>query len=393
MASYQKMARFLEVEGTAYEISFKQGRAFRNSYEQVFQSLTKTPIVPSWLQWAIPKFAFRNYLNKIGRKYLNLHSSLLESYRARNHLRNLEGLAAGFGQTKENLYGMNAIEITTADMPFTMGCTSLAFGAHNIQDNVPKLIYNHDFPEAFEPFLYVQKNCSTQGHTSLCLTYPVILGSIAGINDQGLAITLNHAFATDLNKKPGILFTLLVQECLTNCANVSEAIELIKETPVPNGSMMTLIDKSGARVTAEISCTQKSFRNANDDVLYTFNSYQQPEMQAVQIPQQARPKGMAKLITKNRLVHAHNIQREKRYLEIIDNNKKYADYEIHSLISDHNGTGGEFSTICRHEAKTMSTIASAILDPTNQQIKVIYGKPCWGMYRKYSLNECERDVA
>lgn len=393
MGDYNENHRYLEVSGTAYEMAYKQGRAFRYRYERIRQAITKTPFLPAWLQRFVPLFAYTRYINKIGRKYLELHGPLLANYNGRNHLQNLDGLAAGFEQSKEHMYGINAIEIITSHMAFSMGCSSLGFGGQHTASGQPKIAYNHDFPDAFGHLLYVQKNTPNRGYASLTLSYPVILGAIAGVNDQGLAISLNHAFATDFCDHPAILFTLLVQECLSCCATVNEALELIKNTPVPNGSILTLLDKSGKRVAVEFSCTQRSFRFADADILHTFNFYQQPEMQNYQVPLGAKPKGMAKLILKDRKIHEHNVQREKRYFEIVDHAKKYTDDDIQHMLSDHYGTEGEYFTICRHDTRTMSTIASTILSPAEQSVKIIYGNPCRGKYRSYSLKGVARDAA
>lgn len=389
MTSYQADNRYLEVGGTAYEMAYKQGRAFLSRFDAIFRSLTRAPFLPPWLGRLVPVFVWRRAIKRLGHRYLRRHAPLLENFNGRNHLNSLRGLATGFKLGKEQLYGMNALEIVTAHMPFSLGCTSIAFGPEETASGRPKLGYNHDFPDSFGEYLYVQKNMPRDGYESLCLTYPVILGAIAGINSEGLAISLNHAFATDFDDKPAVLFTLLLQECLRSCRHVADALDLIAGTPVPNGSILTLMDATGNRVAVEFSCTKRSHRYPGGGILHSFNCYQQSELKDVEVPLGARPRGMARWILKERKIHDHNLARHRRFDGLVDPAKKFADEDIHRLLSDHGDAAGDYDTICRHDARTISTIASVILSPADRRMKVIYGRPCSGSYCHYSLKEPE----
>lgn len=383
MPDFNPTTRKLTLTGTPYEMALQKGVALKDRFDLVLQDVMRAPFLPKWLQRLVPKFAYRAFLKRVGKKYFALHAPCLKSLRGQNLLPALAGLAEGFAVDRELLYGLNAVEILTSEMSFSLGCTSLAFGAAHTQSGQPKIAYNHDFPESFAPHLYVQENLPTTGHASLSLTYPTILGCIAGVNACGLAVSLNHAFATDIKDKPAVPITLLVQECLNGCESVAMAIELILQTEVPNGSMITLADSSGGRACVEVSATKKSVRHATSEILYTFNAYQQPDMLAVEVPLTARAAGMTKWVLQDRLIHEHNIQRKARYLELLKPTHRYSDDDIHALISDHSGTSGSYVTLCRHDVTSMSTIASAIVSPVERTLQVIYGKACEGKYLDY----------
>lgn len=373
---------YLEVKGSEYERALQQALYFKHEQENLLSSIEKIFHKISWHYRMVPRWVFHLTILYLGRKYLREHREILSHFHNTNFLEKIRGLAEGFEKSETFIYGFNAVEIISSELPFELGCAAVVFSSHATDDAKPKLAYNHDFPEPFSSFLFLRKSQPDSGYASLSLRYPPILGSIGGVNEAGLAISLNHAYATDIKLKKAFLITALVQECLNRCKNVAEAKALIEKTPVPNGSFITLLDAEGNRCVVELSCSAKRFREANSEILHTFNKYQIKEMEQYEIPLEAKGKGHFHGL----LVHAHNIGREKRYQKIIDLNKKYTEKDIHDLMSDHNGHDeGDHDSICRHHDKTGNTLCSAIMSPVDRQIKVILGNPCSGDYETFSL--------
>lgn len=375
-------SRYLEVKGGDYERAFKQGEYFKGRRLEIIQAIKDVPLLPQWLQKKIPLSFYRAYLHFLGKKFYKRHLPLLKNSHGKKMFSQLEGLSEGLRENLFSLYGVNCFEIVSSQPPCTWGCSSLAFSSHQTQSGEPQIAYNHDFPMSFAPHLFIKKSEPEEGYSSLTLSYPPILGSIGGINEKGLAISLNHAFTISLSTHEALLITFLLQECLNSCSDVDSALALITETPVPNGSIMTLADAKGKRAAIELSCTKKRVRWAqNEKVLHSFNNFQHPEMLDVQIPLSARGSGPLKGIG----LHEHNFSRHKRYEELVCHQKKYSDDEILKLLSDHNGKSGNCLTLCRHHVSS-DTLCSAIFKPVSGQIRIVFGYPCQGTYTDYYLD-------
>lgn len=376
--------KYLEVCGDAYQRGFEQGDYFKRDVPTIFNSIKEIEILPYNLQKLIPNQIWKGYFWYEGRKYSQYHQKNLEQ---KVDLKNQWcGLANGFCENKSTIYGMVCLEVITSEVPhypyLNLGCSSLALSSAHTSFNEPVIVYNHDFPDSFGKHLFVRKNKPSNGYTSLSLTYPLLLGAIGGINSAGLAISINHAFERKINKdQSATLVTYLLQECLDHCATVDEAIARILKTPVTNGSMLTVLDKSGKSAALEVSSHGNFLRENSKDYSITFNKYQVKELERFELPLSTRGSKMFK----GELVHKHNIERSRRFLEIFDESKKYSEAEIKKIFSDHDGGVGGLATICRHHPSTSSTLASSLFFPESQKIKVIFGKPCEGEYQEFSL--------
>lgn len=381
MSKYKSNERLLVVKGSAFDRNYQQGRAFRHLLPKIIQAAASIPMFPSWLQSRIPQFIYRILIERGGKNFLVLHRPLLENHSGVNLLDGVWGLAEGFGVSLATIYGLNSLEIISSKLPYTLGCSSLAFSARQTGRG-PLIAYNHDFPEALGNFLFVRQTLPQKGYASLNLTYPPLLGSIGGINERGLAVSLNHAYVTNVSDGSALLITLLVQQCLERCKNVLEALALIKKTPVPNGSMMTLLDGAGHRAVVELSPTKKIVRwGVGTELLVTFNKYKIPQMAAVEVPVGAIGRGPFA----GHLIHEHSFKREERFAKIFKPKKKYAERHIHKLLSDHAQGRGGFGTICRHDPLTASTLCSVLFHPKEKNLQVIFGNPCKGKYKSYAL--------
>jgi hypothetical protein len=341
-------------------------------------------MLPWGLQRFIPLAVFTAVFRLAGKRYWQRHAPFLQQFPGLDLTAKVEGLAAGFGVARDLIYGLAAMEVMTSEMPHVpnYGCTSLAFEATRTAKGEPLLAYNHDFPESFGPHLYVRHNRPKNGIPSLVLAYPVLLGAIAGVNEAGLAISINHAFERQVNKKQGALFvTWLLQDCLDRFKTAEAAANHALKTPVTNGSMLTFVDKAGGRAVVELT-SKKRLRRAPDAGLgFTFNKYRIPEMEGLEIPIATRGTKMFK----GRLVHGANVERLRRFGAVHDPRKIYSEEDIHALMSDHAGGAGGMDTICRHDRTTSTTLSSAILHPVTGEIQMIFGPACQGSYRRYTL--------
>jgi hypothetical protein len=368
----------VDAKGTLFERAAGQAEALRPQLPFFF-SEGFSGLLPSW----IPASAIKAALWVLGTLYLRWHRPLHEKPEFAHHRGGVEALAKAAGISPAILYGFHAVESETASPGFSMGCTSLAFSAQNTSDG-PKLAYNHDFPPAFQPFLLVRRNAAAGRYHSVSVSYTCLMGAINGINEHGLAVSVNQAYATDLDRKrPALFVTMLVQECLDRCASVAEALELIQQSQVAAGCMVTLVDEND-RAVVELSGTRSMVRRAEDeDVLYTFNAYRVPSMREIEVPVGALTTG----VVKGYDLHRCNLTRERRYLQRVRGGEVWSDDEIKALLSDHDDGVGTSDTICRHDDPVSETILSTIADPRSRSLKVLVGRPCVNTHVEYRVLE------
>lgn len=382
--------RVLDVAGDATERGRMQGEAFRHQLDAGFGALRALPLAPAWLPASVHALAIRAAVGGLGRYYLARHGGLLadrDGHRA-GELSLLRGLAQGLGTHPALVYGFNAFEIESAAHDYrlpTLGCTSLGLSARHTAWGEPALVYNHDFPPSFAPFLFVRRSRPTRGYRSLSIAYPTLVGAIAGVNEHGLAITVNQAFATDVRRsRPALFVTMLVSACLERASSVEEAIDEVLRTPVTNGAMLTLVDAAGRRAVVELSGSERRVRRERDDrILYTFNKYRLAEMEHVEVPVGAVTRGLAGGID----LHAANVSRENRFRAIVRHDHTYGRDEIRTLMSDHADGSGSMGTLCAHGGALNETIASAILEPAARAMHVLFGRTCEGRYTHIALDE------
>jgi len=369
--------RWMEVEGSARQRGEMQGAEARSLVRPALDALAGLPLFPRWLPMGSRRAMVAAASGIAGGLYLERHRQLLAARLGGRNLAWLEGMAATSGTAARTLYGINAFELESAHLGFSYGCTSLGLGGRHCADGRARLVYNHDFPPAFEPFLRIRRSRPRDGIASLALTYPTLVGAMAGLNEAGLAISYNQAYATDLTRRrPATFVTMVLQECLDRCGSVAEALDHILATPVTNGAMLTLVDRSGDRAVVEVSAGLRLVRREREQrVLYTFNKYRLEETSAVEIPVGAVTTGIAAGYD----VHRCNLTRERRLLELDFFAEARNDEALLSLMADHDGGTGDEDTICRHSDPLSETIVSAILCPEAGTIRAVFGKPCSGL--------------
>lgn len=382
--------RVLDVEGTARERGARQGQAFRDRLAPAFEAMRALPLAPSWLPPAVHRMAIRAAVGGFGRYYFASHRRLLARREAdgAGERAAVHGIAEGLGVAPALVYGLNAFEIESAVLGYrlpVLGCTSLALAGKHTASGAPELVYNHDFPPSFAPFLFVRRSRPHDGYRSISLAYSTLVGAIAGVNECGLAVSIDQAFATDVRRsRPALFVTMLVSACLERCSTVEEAIAEALRTPVTNGAMMTFVDASGNRAVVELSGTMRRVRREHDDrILHTFNKYRLAEMERVEIPVGAITTGLAA----GHDIHASSVSRERRFLQIVRHDHRYTREDLRTLMSDHAGGVGDTNTICAHGGLINETLLSAILEPASRSLNVAFGLACEGRYVRISLDD------
>ena len=375
---------YLKVEGDAYERGLQQARHFGlRALADARHALGNLSVVPAKVPtWARGPFA-GSVVSSAGRLYHARHKQTLRSYQGGKFQRALEGMADGWGAKAESLYGFCAFEIEASRFNYTLGCTSVAFAAGATETGRALLTYNHDFPPQFGPFPFVRENRPDEGYASLSLGYPVMLGTICGVTLAALSGSLNHAWVRRLWGGEALPISLLVQDVLDRCATVEEAIEAARAVRVPNGSMMTLVDKAGDRAAIELTPQGAFVRRSKAPVLHTFNAYQTDGARRLEVPIGAVGIGPISGLD----IHGANLARQARFEGLgAAHQPKWTMEQIDALMADHGDDGrGCSNTICRHDDALSVTLLSARADPVKGTLEVGLGLACEAELETFSM--------
>jgi hypothetical protein len=370
-------------EGSPYEMGLAQGKWLKPRREDVLKALVDNRYVPRWFRLAgLP--TLKTLLTLKGLQVRSRHFGNIWRHSA-DQFERLRGIAEGSGLSLPLLLGMMSVETMMATFRYVLGCTSIGVGRERSKTGSPMIGYNHDFPDFLRDHLVVRRSRPKDGHASVQLTYPSIAGSIAGVNDVGLAISLNHAFSVE-PANDGVPPTFMVQQALDRCATAEEVARLFERTRFANGSMATVVDAKGGVLALELARGRFGVRRPKNGVSLTLNEYRLPELKEIEVPQDAvfHPRKYPKFF-RGLAIHQANWERRRRFEKLLGSGKRIDANDVKRFLADHNGNGkGALGTVCRHHPTT-DTIASAVLHPREGVLEASRGFACEARYQTFKL--------
>ena len=369
--------------GSHREMGRAQGRWLGLHRKEILQALAHNQFAPFWIQWG-GSALLQSLLSVKGLFMEWSHLPNLRKF-APSQVERMRGMAEGAEIPFNLMLGLASIESLSASFSFVLGCTSIAVGKSRSKSKGPLIGYNHDFSGFFREHLLVRRSQSRNCFPSVQLTYPSLPGAIAGINDAGVAVTLNHAYSME-PENHGVPPTLLVQEALDHCRNTDEVRALFKKAVVACGSIVTVVDEKGAMIALELSRGRFGARKPRGDLSLTLNRYQLSRLKQIEVPQQAKfhPRKFPKPF-RHVPIHLHNWERRRRFEELLSANSPLGPKDLKRYLSDHDGSAtGGLGTICRHHP-TADTIASAIFYPRERRLEAARGFACQAQYQAFSL--------
>jgi predicted choloylglycine hydrolase len=126
---------------------------------------------------------------------------------------------------------------------FVVGCSQGAW----TREGGPVLVRNYDYPVArLEGIVYLT---NWSGRRVIGMS-DCLWGLLDGVNDSGLAISLTFGGRRDVGD--GFAIPLVVRYVLETCDTVEEAREALARIPVHAPQNLTLLDRSGAYLTAYV---------------------------------------------------------------------------------------------------------------------------------------------
>ena len=307
-------------------------------------------------------------------------------------LARLQGIAAGSGLPLRSLCLMNALEAFLSStegktVPAPLGaCSAVAVRGSHSTNGEPMVAKNFDYLPLAQPFYILRESRPRNGWRSLEFTLAPQAGTVDGVNEKGLCITLNYAFATDASN-PAPLITMAIAEALSQCQSVNEAAEYIARQPRWGAGMLLLADASGDLASLELTNTRSALRRPppGQDWLVFTNVCRCPETCAVQVPDSARYSDRVPRALRGQPVLGWHAERAARLEQLVQAQKPIDPEALAAIMSDHGPTGvADGASPCVH-TDYWRTTACLQWFPASRTVRVAYTTACQAKYVEFAL--------
>jgi len=374
--------------GAPREMGLTQGTRLRKKILEAHQILRDLEAFrleqPFWLPYSL-------FLKLAERKS---EKSLVPALRQSNPamLARMQGIAEGAGLPLRSLCLMNAMEAFIASLegrtvvPLLGACSALAVRGKLSRTAEPMIAKNFDYLPLFQPFYMLRESRPHDGFSSLDFAVAPQAGTVDGMNEKGLTITLNYAFVTDPGR-PNPLVSMVIADALASCTTVAEAVRRITATPRWGAGMLMLADASGDLASVELSNTRAGVRRpaAGADWLLFTNVCACPETCAVQVSESAAYSDKVPLPLRGGSVLQPHAKRARRIEELVRSQSSIGPDELAAIMADHGPKGvPDGASPCVH-TNYFNTTASLQWFPSRRRVRVSYSRPCTARYVEIAL--------
>ena len=310
-------------------------------------------------------------------------------------LARLQGIADGAGLPLGSVCLINAMEPAismvvgkTLVPPLAPlgGCSSLAVRGALSRTGEPIIAKNFDYLPMVRPFYTLRETRPRDGFRALGFMVAPQAGTVDGVNEKGLAITLDYAFVTD-SSPPNPVVTMLIADALASCATVTEAVQQISARPRWGAGQLMLADASGDLASVELSNTRAGVRRPalGDDWLHFTNVCLCAEICAVQVSESALWSDNAPVALRGEPVLQPHKIRARRIEELVRKQSRIGPDELAAIMGDHGPTGvPDGGSPCAHDDYFMTT-ASLQWFPASRRVRVSYSSTCTARYVEIAL--------
>ena len=303
----------------------------------------------------------------------------------------LAGLADGAGVRPGTISLFNAMEpLLSAVGGCTAcpgACSAVAVRGKRSAIGEPIVARNFDYLPLVQP-LYMIRECRPDGRLrSLEFTTAPLVGAVDGVNEAGLCVAYDYAFATDEPAVPSPPISMAIAEALGECRTTAEAAERIAATPRWGGGLLMLCDAGGDVASLELSSTRSRLRRprAGEDALFHTNAYSDPHMREVQIAADAVYTDAAPLPLRGRPLHRSSSRRDRRFRELLAGGTAFDADALAALMADHGPDDlPADDTPCVH-GSYWNTTACLQFFPRSRRVRVSYSHACRARYREVRL--------
>ena len=304
----------------------------------------------------------------------------------------LQGIAAGANVPVRKLALCSAMEAVLSDLTkvtapaVSAGCTAVAVTGAASKNGEPILAHNFDYLPILQPFYFIRRTGPAKGLRSVELAVMPLPGAVDGVNEAGLAITCNYAFAVDRGA-PGPTITMLIAEALSGCRTVEEACDLFQSTPRVGGGLLMLGDAAGTIAAVEISNTTVQVREPVEERLSHTNRYCRPDMGRFELDETSTYGARSPSPLRNTRVHDSSDARSSRLLKLLQGKHSFDVDDVRHVMSDHGDDGVPTSgTVCMH-GNYWHTTASIQLLPSARRLRASFSPTCVADYQDFGPSQ------
>ncbi|RIK80823.1 MAG: hypothetical protein DCC68_10245 [Planctomycetota bacterium] len=312
----------------------------------------------------------------------------------------LAGIAAGSRMRLDALYLLNGLEAFMCSLSGNLAqaarmeaaasvasaCSAVAVRGCRTRDGNTIVARNFDYLPLVQPF-YILRQCRPDnGFRSIEFTAAPLAGAIDGINEHGLCIAYNYAYAMD----PGLAaatISMAISAALAHCATVDEAATLIANHRRNGAGLLMLADAEGDIASVELSSNHTAIRRASagEDVLCHSNSYATAAMQQIEAPPNAYYSQRVPKPLRGRRVLESSDRRDDRFAELLAQTGQFDADNLQTLMSDH-GPHNQPSacTPCMH-SDYWNTTACVQFYPKERRMRIAYDSACRARFVGFAL--------
>lgn len=303
----------------------------------------------------------------------------------------IAGMADGAQVRPSALYLFHMLEAMVVapehaiSQPPLAACSAVAVPQPSTTVGSALLAHNLDGVDLLGASLVLRENRNAGKFRSLSLTCAPLSGTIDGINERGLAITYNWAYATD-RRQAAAPVSVAIDDALANCGSVENAAARIIRHARCGGALLMLGDATGRVAALELSNQRHSLRSPQRNrPLFHSNQYRSRAMHSIQIaPNAIYAHGAPKPLVGRRVLQSPQ-RRDHRLRKLLREVQCFSPQSLSELLADHGDEQApNDETICMHGAP-WSTQAQIQLIPAQRSIRISYGPACEARFVDFVL--------
>lgn len=375
--------------GTPFEMGLAQGAALADKIAQVRKLLPQLEAFrlqqPPWMPyglfaWLAERRATQMVGRSVARSYPEFGQRLL-------------GISHGSGASTGLLCLVNALEPLLASVdrctviPPIGGCSAVAVRGSRSASGQPMLVRNFDYLPLVQPIYALRRSEPQNGFASLDFIGAPLAGTVDGMNEHGLAITYDYAFAVDKPAEPAPPISFAISQALTRCMTVEQAAEFIAAQPRWGAGLLMLADATGDIGSLELSSTCAQMRRpaAGEDIIFHTNAYSTGPLCQVQVDQRAVFDERAPATLRGRNVLRSSQSRNARFADLISRCERLGLDELGEIMADHGPTNSpSHETICVHSDYWFTTACLQML-PASRTLRVSYSSACQATFAEFCV--------
>jgi hypothetical protein len=373
--------------GSTTDRGFEQGEAMAETIRESAMAIHELEAFRLQSPWWLP---YRAFVQLADLKAVRAVRSGLASELPDAWLR-LQGISCGSGVPLWRLALLNALEPVLSDLSgcvtgLEAGCSAVAVGPERSGGHGVILAHNFDYLPMVQRFYCIRDERPTDGLRSLQFSMAPMAGAIDGINEAGLAVTFNYAYATD-RARPAPTTSMRLSEVLARCKTVQEASRYLTHTSRWGSGLIMLADANGATASVELTPTTYFIRTGSPRGIITHaNRVCGEPTSAVQLSKDAVHGSRSPRALRGNRVHSSSEHRERALCEIEQHAAPLGPDALARQMANHGPAESPSRlTLCMHSDYWYTTACIQLL-PDLRRLRVSYSTACQAQYTEFEIS-------